>query len=389
VFLGEAVAGALTWSDFLRVGTSQPNDDLAARQSTVMPGDPACILYTSGSTSEPKGVVLAHGGLVGNGFDMGQRRFVNGDDRVWIGTPLFYALGTANAWPVALTHGATVVLQDAFDARVAIETIACTQATVYYATGNISRALLNHPDYSLKKIGSLKKGNAGTMTEYKRLTLIEMQISLASPAYGLTECYGNATVGNADDPVEIKLHTCGTPLPGFELAIVDPVSGRPLPQGEVGLVLLRGYTLLEYFKNPAETQRVLRLDGFFDTGDLGRFDEAGRFVFHSRIKEVIKSGGINISPIEVEQLLVQHPDIRDAHVIGVPDAARGELIVAFVDPATHLSEQEVLDFVRERAASFKVPHHVLFRSDEQLPRLATGKIARYRLVEEAVRTLRG
>src|SRR5260221_1283403 len=141
---------------------------------------------------------------------MGQRRFVDGGDRVWIGTPLFYGLGATNALPVALTHGATVVLQDSFTASSAIETIARTQATVYYGTGNMTRAILDHPDYSLQQIGSLKKGNAGTMTEYKRMTLVEMQISLACPAYGLTESYGNATVGRADDPLEAKLHTNGT-----------------------------------------------------------------------------------------------------------------------------------------------------------------------------------
>lgn len=383
VMLDGSVPESISWSEFLRAGEARPSVELATALRNVSPGDAAYILYTSGSTAEPKGVVLNHGGLVGNGFDMGERRFVNDQDRVWIGSPLFYGLGAANALPVALTRGASVVLQGAFEAGRSLDVIERTQATVYYGTGNMTQALLDHPDFSRARVASLKKGNAGTMTEYKRLTLVEMGISLASPAYGLTESYGNATVGAADDPLEAKLSTSGAPLPGTELRIVDPVSGERLPNGQVGLVLLRGYTTPGYYRNPEETAKALRPDGFFDTGDLGSLDSDGRFTFHSRLKEVIKSGGINISPMELEQLIVRHPNVRDAHVVGVPHPVKGELIVAFVVRSKAISEQEVKDFVRERAASFKVPHHVLFRTEAELPRLASGKIARHRLVEAA------
>jgi fatty-acyl-CoA synthase len=215
------------------------------------------------------------------------------------------------------------------------------------------------------------------------MTLVEMGVKLACPAYGLTESYGNATVGMADDPLEVKLQTSGRPLPGVELLIVDPATSAPLAQGQVGLVLLRGFTTPGYHGSAEETRKALRPDGFFDTGDLGSLDREGRFVFHARLKEVIKSGGINVSPMEVEQLLVQHPHVRDAHVVGVAHPVRGELIVAFVDADCVLPERELRDFVKELAASFKAPHHVLFRTEAQLPRLASGKVAKHRLVEEA------
>jgi fatty-acyl-CoA synthase len=160
-----------------------------------------------------------------------------------------------------------------------------------------------------------------------------------------------------------------------------------LPHGEIGLILLRGHVTTGYFGNPAETQRSFRADGFFDTGDLGYVDPDGRLIFHSRIKEVIKSGGINVSPLEVEQLLAQHPHIREAYVVGVPDKVRGEVIVAFCDVSQKISENEVREFVKERAASFKVPHYVLFRTEAQLPRLATGKVAKYQLVADAAAEL--
>jgi fatty-acyl-CoA synthase len=386
-FTGAVPADTPDWAQFLRAGETIPAADFAAASARATGEDAAFILYTSGSTADPKGVLLNGAGAVANGFELGRRRDIQPEDRVWCGTPLFYGLGATNALPATLTRGATMVLQDHFEAGRAIDVIHRSQATVYYGTGNMTRAMLDHPDYRRAKIGSLQKGNAGTVAEYKRLTLIEMGITGAVPAYGLTETYGNATVGWPDDPIEAKLETSGTPVPGMEMRIVDPKTGRDLPPGEVGLVLIRGHTTPGYLDNPEETAKALRPDGFFDTGDLGRFDADGRFIFHSRLKEVIKSGGINVSPVEVEQLIASHPDVRDAYVVGIADPVRGELVVAFVDAAVKLGEGEVQAYVKERAASFKVPHHVLFRSEDQLPRLASGKVAKYRLQEEARRAL--
>lgn len=382
-FVGEVPFGVPGWAEFMRAGASVPNDDFARATAAASGDDAAFVLYTSGSTADPKGVLLNGRGVVENGFELGLRRGIIEEDRVWLGTPLFYGLGATNALPATLTRGATLVLQDYFEPGSAIETVHRTSATVYYGTGNMTRAILDHPDYSQAKIGSLQKGNAGTVAEYKRLTLIEMGIKGAVPAYGLTETYGNATVGWPDDPLEAKLETSGTPLPGMEMRIVDPQNGRDVAKGEVGLVLIRGHTTLGYLNNPEETAKALRPDGFFDTGDLGRFDADGRFIFHARLKEVIKSGGINVSPVEVEQLIASHPDVRDAYVVGVADPVRGELVVAFVDAAGPVGEIQIKSFVKERAASFKVPHHVFFRTEEQLPRLASGKVAKHKLQQEA------
>jgi fatty-acyl-CoA synthase len=190
-------------------------------------------------------------------------------------------------------------------------------------------------------------------------------------------------VGLPDDPLEVKLYTNGRAVPGMEIAIVDPARGVRLRRGEIGLALVRGYTTPGHLDNPAETSRALRPDGFFDTGDLGSLDEEGRLIFHSRVKNVIKIGGINVSPVEVVQLLGAHPDIRDAHVVGVADVVRGELIIAFVDAINAISECALRDYIKEGAAAFKVPHHIFFRREDQLPGLATGKVAKYRLAAEA------
>ncbi|MEI9927007.1 MAG: class I adenylate-forming enzyme family protein [Sphingomonas sp.] len=382
-FVGDAPAGVARWDDFLKLGEQIGGGALRAADAAVSPADAAYVLYTSGSTADPKGVLLSHGGVVGNGFELGLRRAIVPDDRVWLGTPLFYGLGATNALPAALTRGATLVLQGHFDAGRAIEVIERTEASVYYGTGNMSRAILDHADYAQARIGSLQKGNAGTVSEYKRLTLVEMGIRWAIPAYGLTETYGNATAGWPDDPLSAKLETSGTPLDGMEIRIVDPVTRRDLRQGEVGLVLIRGHTAIGYLDNPVETAKAMLPDGFFDTGDLAFFDADGRFHFHSRLKEVIKTGGINVSPVEVEQLIAGHPDVRDAYVVGVAHPVKGELVVAFVDATAALSDADVQGYVKERAASFKVPHHVMFRREDELPRLASGKVAKHKLAEEA------
>ena len=195
MFIGETPSGAMSWRAFLKAGDRLPSELLERAHRSVSPSSPAYILYTSGSTAEPKGVILNHDGVVANGFALGQRRGITAHDRVWFGTPLFYALGATNALPATITAGATLVLQGHFEAGAALDVIEQTEASVYYATGNISRALLDHPDYARRRIGALQKGNAGLGAEYKRLTLVEMGITGAVPAYGLTETYGNAARG--------------------------------------------------------------------------------------------------------------------------------------------------------------------------------------------------
>jgi fatty-acyl-CoA synthase len=381
--LGRAVPGTFSWEQFLALGETISRETLTAAAASVQPDDLAFILYTSGSTSEPKGVTLSHAGLTGNGWDIGARRLIGPDDRVWVGTPLFYALGSANAWPATFMHGATLVIQGAFEPGLTIDVVEQTQATVYYGTGNMTMAIVGHPDYRQARIGSLKKGNAGMTAEYKRLTLVDMHMTEACGAYGLTETYGHATVHDTDTPLEIKLHTHGRALPGMEMRIVHPESGEPLKAGETGLVLVGGFVTPGYYLNPTENARALRADGLFDTGDLGSIDADGQFHFHSRVKEIIKTGGINVSPVEVENLLTQHPAILDAHVVPLPDSRRGQIIIAFVVADDAVSVPALQAFVRERAASFKVPHHIYFRTAEQLPRLASGKVAKARLVEQA------
>jgi fatty-acyl-CoA synthase len=372
------------WAEFVARGS---DEDLAAAAAAVRPTDPLLLLYTSGSTAEPKGVVLAQGPLLANGVGIGDRRGVDAADRIWLGSPLFYGLGAANCLPVWLTHGATLVLQGVFTAESALEVIERERCTVFYGMSNMIRAIHEHPAYARERIASLTKGAAGISVAERRILIEEMGVSGATASYGATEMYGNCFGGNPDDPLDLKYETCGSGLPGFEFRIVDPETFEDLPPGAVGLLLVRGHVVGSYYGDPPETRSAFVGDGWYNSGDLGAFGDDGYFRYHSRMKEMIKVGGINVSPVEIEQLLLRHPQVREASVVGVPDAARGEAMVAVLAVSGDLDADGVGRYMRETAATFKNPTHVLIRDSTWVPRTTSGKVAKQVLRDKVLSSL--
>ena len=369
---------------------SAPESALAEVEAQVGPDDLCLLLYTSGSTASPKGVRLHHGAVIENCFNIGERMQLTADDRYWFGSPLFYGMSTTNALPACWTHGACVAFQEVFDAGVALEVIERERITAFCGVGNMTRAMLEHPDFSLRDLSSLEKGITGFSPEDKRLAIEGLGVRRCCSIYGLTETYGNCAVTDADDPLEVRLESQGFALPGWELKVVDRDTEEELPWGDVGHLLVRGFTTTGYFGDPEATAAAFTDDGFFRTGDLCVIRTDGRMRWVARLKEMIKTGGINVSPREVEDLIDRHPDVRQVHVVGVPDPVKGEIVVAFVEPGLEgLDADAVRGFVAEHAASFKVPAHVLFRRDEELPRVASGKVPKYLLREEAIRELGG
>jgi fatty-acyl-CoA synthase len=358
---GQHLPASLTIGDVIQRGPGISQTDLQQAEDAVQPQDMAFVLYTSGSTASPKGVQLHHEPAIKNDFQIGERQHLDHHDRVWLAIPLFYAFAAVNAVPAAWTHGACLVLQEHFDPGKALELIEQERATVFYGLGNMTRALLTHPDFATRDVSSLEKGVTGFSAEDKRLAIQDLGVDKCCSIYGSTEGYGNCAVTDADDPLEVRLETQGFPLPDWEFRIVDPQDEqREMPPGETGLLLIRGYVTTGYFKDPENTFAAFTDDGFFRTGDLAAIDQTGRLRFHSRATEMIKVGGINVSPLEVEQLIDAHPNVRQVHVVGVPDAAKGEIVVAFIEPTIPtLDEEEIRSFVRERAASFKVPKYML------------------------------
>jgi fatty-acyl-CoA synthase len=375
--------GPLTALDALwDLGAAVDDAELDAAQRAVAPDDVAYILYTSGTTSTPKGVQLAHGGLVENMWNIGERQHLTQADRMWMGISLFWSFGCANALLAVMTHGGTIVLQESLEPGAALALIERERCTVYYGTPNIALALTEHPDRARRDLTSLRTGAAIGPPPAMQMVM-DLGVREICNVYGLTETYGNCNVTDAHDPAEIRRTTVGRPLPGMEIRIVDRETRRPLPMGEVGEILVRGYLTPGYYKDPEKNAAAFDADGFLVTGDLGAVSDDGRLRFRGRIKEMVKTGGINVAPQEVEEVLLGHPAIEQAHVVGLPDARKEEILAAVVVLRDgHDAEPDALRaFCKQALAAFKVPQEFRLMRRDELPVTATGKVQKLRLAE--------
>ncbi|HEX4174080.1 MAG TPA: class I adenylate-forming enzyme family protein, partial [Acetobacteraceae bacterium] len=326
----------------------------------VGPGakDDAIIIYTSGSSSRPKSVPLAHAGIIENGFNIGERQAYRPDDRVLLAPPLFWSYGSANALSAAFTHGAALVLQGRFEAGEAIDLIEQHRCTALYTLPAITSAIVSHPSFRLERVRSLRTGlTIGAPHDVVTAATVLGAAEICN-VYGQTESYGNCCVTPHDWPLERRAVCQGPPLPGVQVRIVDGETGAELPPGEEGMIEVHGYIMRGYLGSSAtQTVDAITPDGFFRTGDMGRLLPDGTISFSGRVTEMIKKGGINISPAEVEDVLMRHDTVALAGVVGVPDATQGELLAAIVvaKPGATLRPDEVAAHCRNLASRYKVP----------------------------------
>ena len=369
--------GARSFSAVEQLGADAPDSVLQGLE--VEPDDVAYILYTSGTTARPKGVTLLHGGLLDNGFDIGEREHLNDSDRLWLAVPLFFSLASANALMAILTHGGSVAIQESFDAGEALALIEEARCTVYYGMPPFTKALYEHPERDGHDISSLQKG--ATIGPRESMDQAIELVPYVSNVYGSTETYGNCCVIDGRDDVERRLNSQGKPLPGMTLKIVDEETLEELEPGEVGEVYVKGHVTPGYFRDPENNAEAFDDEGFYITGDLGYLDEEGYFHFVNRLKEMIKTSGINVSPLAVEERLSRHPKVNEVHVVGVPDQDRGEVVVAVIEPGTDAdcTEEEVISYGKQHLPDYSVPRRVLFWNGEDFPRTATGKVQKHEL----------
>jgi fatty-acyl-CoA synthase len=341
------------------------------------PEDDAIIIYTSGSSSRPKSVPLSHGGIIENGFNIGERQGYTETDRVLLAPPLFWSYGSANAMSAVLTHGATLVLQPRFEPGEALDLIEQHRCTALYTLPAITAALISHPSFQPTRTRSLRTGlTIGTPQDVKTAAEVLGAREICN-VYGQTETYGNCCVTWHHWPLDRRATCQGPPLPGVAVRIVDETTGAVLPPGQPGLIEVEGHVMRGYIGASAnQTEAAITADGFFRTGDMGELTETGDMRFIGRTTEMIKKGGINISPAEVEDLLMRHPAVALAGVVGVPDTTQGELIAAFVvpKPGRTLTEAALTAHCRDLASRYKVPDFISFR--EALPVTVTGKLMR-------------
>ena len=376
--------GGVSWEAVMRAGESVPESVIDAAEAAVEPADVACILYTSGSTSHPKGVQLQHFALIENMWGIGERLRLRAGDRLWLAVSLFWGLGCENALFALMTHAGTIVLQERFDAGEAIDLIERERCTVVYATPNMVRAIADHPARRPERLATLRTGVTIGAPEQVRLLAEGLGAAEVCNVYGLTETYGNCTVTDARDPLEVRAASVGRPLPGFEVAVADPETGAPLPSGEVGEIRVRGYVTCGYYRDEEKNREAFDPDGWFRTGDLGYLDGSGRLFFRGRLKEMIKTGGINVAPVEVEEVLASHPGVEQAYVIGLPDAERDEIVAAVVVPRAPggggggrgggADEAALRAHCAEALAAYKRPRRYRWVEAGELPLTTTGKV---------------
>lgn len=374
----------LGWNDLMARGDVVESARLTEVQSTVAPDDICFILYTSGSTADPKGVTLRHDHLIANGFDIGERMHLGPEDRLWFAVPLFWSFGSSNALPALMTHGGRMVLHESFDAGEALDLIENEGCTVFYGMANMARAIREHASWSPARVASMRTGLTIGLPEDVEFIIETLQAPALCNVYGSTETYGNCAVCDAQDALELRLHSQGEPLPGMTIRAVDPETREPLPNGQVGELAVSGYVTPGYFKAPEQTAATFDADGYFLTGDLGMVGEDGRLRYRGRLKEIIKTGGVNVAPIEVEAVLAQHPAVKQAHVVGIPDPVKDEIVVAAVEleDGAGVTIKDLISHCRAELASYKVPARISIRAADGFPRTATGKIHKPGLKQE-------
>jgi fatty-acyl-CoA synthase len=366
--------GCLRLSDALEAGADGALDGASARAAAqVVPDDPLTILYTSGTTSFPKGAVISHRNAVPHGWYCGEVLGVTPADRVLHALPFSGTWGGLNIPLTTLSHGGTLVLMETFEPGVALHLMERERITIWNAVDAMAIGVLDHPDLARRDRSALRTGGFG-MTGGGRDGLFEeilgrLGVPLAYQPYGMTELNALCMHHRLDESAASRALPGVWPAEGVEVRVVHPDSGEDAATGEEGELWFRGPLVTRgYYRKPEETAKAFTADGWFKTGDLGVRDAEGRTIFKGRLREVLRISHFMVAPAEIEALLMEHPAVLQAFVIGVPDPRLNEAAVAYVipRPGARLTPDEVIAHCRGRIASYKVPRHV--RIVEDVPR---------------------
>jgi acyl-CoA synthetase (AMP-forming)/AMP-acid ligase II len=374
---GSPRPGSVGWDELLGRATDEGLAEVAARAAALTADDPSDILFTSGTTGRPKGVVMTHGRTRCVATDWVAMTGLAQGDRYLMVNPYFHMFGLKAGILASVTAGATMLPHPVFDAGRVLERVAAEGVTVLPGAPTIYQALLDHPDRDHHDLSTLRVAVTGAADIPVRLIeriRAELPFSLVVTGYGLTEA-GTASATTPDDDPATVATTVGRARPGFELRIAD--GDAEAPTGEPGEVQLRGPSVMAgYLDDPAATAEARTADGWLRTGDLGVIDAAGNLRIVGRSKDMFIVGGFNAYPAEIEGALLRHPEVQQAAVIGVPDERLGEVGMAFVvtsssDPGVG---DAILTWARDQMANYKVPRTIELVAE--LPTNATGKVVK-------------
>lgn len=393
VLRGAAIdARDLEWRTFLGLADAVSPDCVHERERGLTADSVADIMFTSGTTGAPKGVMAAHGAMI-RAFNEWSRVVGLGEgDRYLIINPFFHSFGYKAGWVAAFLRGATVYPHQVFDAESVLQRIEADRITFLPGPPTLFLSMLAHPRLGEFDIGSLNASCTGAAVVPPVLITRmreELGFRIVTTAYGLTECGGCATLCDPADSAEVIALTCGKALPGTEVRCAD-ADGKTVAAGEPGEVLLRGYHIMKgYFGDEAATSEAIDAQGWLHTGDVGVIDERGYLRITDRLKDMFIVGGFNCYPAEIEKALAAHEAIAQVAVVGVPDERLGEVGCACVilRPECSVDQAALVAWSRERMANYKVPRYVLVF--DGFPLNASNKVLKRELVKIVIERLGG
>jgi len=376
--------GIDSWPAFLKTGAEVPDHRLDSVGEAVAATDPVNIQYTSGTTGDPKGATLSHRNLLLNAYYTGQRQNITADDRVCIPVPFYHCFGCVLGTLMCSVYGAAMVIPaESFEPEATLSAVEKEKCTTLFGVPTMFSAEVNSPEFANFDLSSLRTGiMAGSPCpiELMKQVVKEMHLTEMTIAYGQTEASPALTQSETTDSLEVRVGTVGSVLPGVEVRVVDPETGKDVPQGEQGELWGRGHgVMLGYYNMPEATAAAIDNDGWLHTGDLARETPDGNYKITGRIKDMIIRGGENIYPAELEEFLLGHPKIQEVQVVGVPDAKFGEQVSVWIVPTETdaLNADEVKAYCRDQIAHYKVPYYVEFL--DEFPLTVTGKVQKFKL----------
>ena len=353
--------------------------------------DHALMLYTSGTTANPKGCLITHEAQVRNSMNLGSVRYrLTHKDRFWSPLPMFHIAAVLPMLAIFDVGGAYLTMGH-FDPGVALKMLEKYKVTATYPSFvTLIQGLVYHPDFKKRDLSRIRLMNSNFAVQPPGVAAPIMEAmpnALQVGSFGMTEAAGTVCTGGWDESEDLRITRLGKPLPGQEVRIVDPETKVDLPLGLRGEVLVRGYNLFDgYYRDPEKTAQALDAAGWFHTGDIGSLDKSGTILFHGRFKDMLKVGGENVAAAEIEAVLQRHDAVKLAQVVGLPDEKYVEVPAAFVElePDGKVTEQALIDFCRKEVAGFKVPRHIRFVTEWPM---SSSKIQKFRLRTGLVKEL--
>ena len=387
VTVGFEMEGALSWEEMMERADDVPYQEVKRRASMVRPDDVCNMQYTSGTTGFPKGVMLTHRNIINNGKTIGDRMDISTADRMMIQVPMFHCFGMVLSMTNLMTHGGTICPMPYFSPKSSLACINQEKITCFNGVPTMFIAMFNHEDFAKTDFSYMRTGimaGSNCPPELMRRAAEEMNMKEILSVYGQTESSPGCTMGEVNEDLDHRVETVGSAFPGVECKIIDPETGKDLPDGENGEFVARGFNIMKgYYKMPEATAKTIDADGWLHTGDICCRTPDGYYKVTGRLKDMIIRGGENIYPREIEEFYLTNPKVRDVQVVGVRDKVYGEEACAWVilHEGQTADEAEMKEYGYKSMARHKVPRYFVFT--DNFPMNAAGKILKYKMKEES------